>query len=269
MQTRKYAGDIEIGERHTYDGLQPIYGPLPDATGRLSAPLRLPGIENLVIVTIGQSNAANFAAGRYRAEREVINFGLYDGNCYRAVDPLIGASGDTGNFATRLGDILITRGFAERVVLAPIAMGNTRIEDWALGGVFHARILALIRRLFDAELSPHLILWQQGEGNQGDDDPGGRRYRSNLIGIVETFRSYGIAAPFMIALCTLCGAPHPNAANARAGQLGAVNVSLGTYCGPDTDQIGPEDRFDGCHMSETGVHKQALMWADAIAALRN
>ena len=85
----------------------------------------------LSIVTLGQSNAANFAAGRYRPRTNVVNFNLYDGKCYRATNPLIGASGDRGNFATRLGDILIERGFTERVVLAPIGMGNTRIEDWS------------------------------------------------------------------------------------------------------------------------------------------
>jgi Carbohydrate esterase, sialic acid-specific acetylesterase len=269
MQTRKFAGDIAIGERHTYDGLQPIYGPIPNASGKvLAAPRRRLGTENLVIVTLGQSNAANFSAGSYQAGPEVVNFSLYDGNCYRAADPLIGASGDTGNFATRLGDILIGGGLAERIVLAPIAMGNTGIEDWALGGVFHTRILVLIRRLFDAGLSPDLILWQQGEGNEADADPGGRRYRGNLVDIVETFRTYGITAPFLVALCTLCGEPHPNAANVRAGQLGAIDPDLGTFQGPDTDKIGPADRFDGCHMSEAGACKQALMWAEAIAAVR-
>jgi hypothetical protein len=167
----KLAGDITIGDRHTYDGLQPIHGPIPDARGREPVARGRPETENLVIVILGQSNAANFAAGRYRAERDVVNFSLYDGNCYRAQDPLIGASGDTGNFATRLGDVLIDRGLAERVVLAPIAMGNTRIEDWAAGGIFHTRILVLLRRLFDAGLSPDLIFWQQGEGNQATTIP--------------------------------------------------------------------------------------------------
>ena len=80
----------------------------------------------------------------------MVNFNLYDGKSYRAIDPLVGASGDGANFATRLGDILIERGFAERIVVAPIAMGNTRIEDWSSAGVFNQRIKVLIRMLFDA-----------------------------------------------------------------------------------------------------------------------
>ena len=68
----------------------------------------------------------------------------------------------------------------------------------------------------------------------------------------------------MIALCTLCGDPHPNAENVRAGQRGAVNRAIGTFLGPDTDTIGHQYRFDRCHMSESGALKQAEMWADSI-----
>lgn len=73
----------------------------------------------------------------------------------------------------------------------------------------------MIRRLYDAGLTPDLILWQQGEGNAGDDDPEGRNYRRDLLEVVRTFRDYEIGAPFLIALCTLCGDRHQNAENAR------------------------------------------------------
>ncbi|MEI6985542.1 MAG: sialate O-acetylesterase, partial [Rhodospirillaceae bacterium] len=210
--------DIEIGDRSTYDGIENCYGPLPDGTDKMLVPCSSRKL-TLTILILGQSNGANFGGGRYTARQDVANFSLYDGKCYAAADPLVGASGDTGNFATRLGDLLIQREFAERVILAPIAMGNTRIEDWAPGGIFHRRVLVLIRRLYEADLRPDLILWQQGEGNKGDDDPGGQRYSNKLNDIVGTFRHYDIHAPFLIALCTLCGVSHPNEGYVRAGQL--------------------------------------------------
>lgn len=269
---------IEIGERRTYDGEQPIYGPIPNAGGKSVVLCRIPLVKNTVVVTLGQSNVANFCGGKYIAQHEVANFNLYDGKCYSAADPLVGASGDGGNFATRLGDVLISRRLAERVVLAPIGMGNTRIEDWAPGGVFHRRILVLIRRLYEAELTPDLIVWQQGEGNANDHDLAGERYRRHLLGIVQTFRDYGISAPFAIAQCTICGKPHPNPfirvarafwrRNIRVGQRRAAESGVGTCLGPDTDLIGYEDRFDCCHMAESGAQKQAEMWADAIAKFK-
>lgn len=249
-----------------YDGAQPIYGPIPNAAGRQQVARAARGKNTFAVVTLGQSNAANFAAGRYRAQHDVLNFNAYDGKCYRAIDPLLGASGDGANFATRLGDILVERRFADRIIIAPIGMGNTRIEDWSSGGVFNQRIRVLIRRLLDAGIKPDVILWQQGEGNVGDDDPGGHNYTHHLLEVVATFREYGISAPFMIALCALVADPPPTSENVRAGQRAAVRADMGTLLGPDTDRIGYEDRFDLIHMSESGVQKQAQMWVDSIMA---
>ena len=218
-----------------------------------------------VIVTLGQSNAANHGAGLYTAANRVDNFNIYDGHCYHAADPLLGATGEGGNFATRLGDKLIEAKLFDRVVLAPIAMGGTSVEQWAEDGLFNRRILALIRRLDDAALRPDFILWHQGEGNSGAGDEGGRQYRRHLLEVVSTFRRYGIDAPFFVALATWCGGPHLNAENIRAGQRGAVNPMLGVYLGPDMDTIGPEHRYDLCHFSENGLDMAASLWLQCLA----
>jgi hypothetical protein len=269
--------EIDIGERDSYDG-GPTYGDLPDLTGREPTSW-VSSKKQFVVVTLGQSNAANFAGGLYQAKADVLNFNIYDGQCYRAMDPLLGATGLTGNFATRLGDVLVARGLAERILLAPIGVGNTTIEHWSVGGIFNRRILVLIRRLWEARIIPDVILWQQGEGNAADHDLGGRGYCRHLLEIVQTFRNYGITAPFLIAQCTICGRPHPNPLtrmsrafwrqNIRAGQRKAAQSELGTLLGPDTDRIGYEDRFDCCHMSESGAQKQAEMWADSIVGSCN
>jgi hypothetical protein len=46
-----------------------------------------------MLVTLGQSNAANHGAGHYAALRDVANFNLYDGQCYAAADPLLALLG--------------------------------------------------------------------------------------------------------------------------------------------------------------------------------
>ena len=268
--------DIAIGERESYDGAEPIYGPILDAAGRQLVPCLTDRKGTSVIITLGQSNAANFASGHYAAQGKVANFNLYDGRCYSAIDPLLGASGDGGNFATRLGDILIGVALPSESFLLQSAWVT---REWSIGhsGASSTTESSLIRRLWEAGTSPNLILWQQGEGNASDVDLGGRNYRRHLLEVVQTFRNYGISAPFMVALCTLCGDPHPNPMvriirnllrqNVRAGQRGAVSSEIGTFLGPDTDRIGREDKFDRCHMSESGAQKQAEMWADAIGQI--
>jgi|SRR5262245_9335798 len=263
-------GHIILGPRDTYDSLDQNWKSNDDTSGKVPAACRkADGKKTLTIVTLGQSNAANTGAGRFAAKRDVLNFNLYDGQCYLAADPLLGTSNTDGNFATRLGDILVSRGIAERIILAPIAMGGSTVELWAHEGVFNRRIRVLIRRLYDAGLTPDYVLWHQGEANPGTGDIGGRQYRKNLLEVVQTFRQYGISAPFFIALATRCGAPRDNPEVIRSGQRGAVNSQIGTFLGPDTDLIGSDYRYDACHMNERGLELHAKAWADVIADHRN
>ena len=63
-----------------------------------------------IIVVHGQSNAGNYGTVLYHAREAVDNFDPLTGKCFAATDPLLGADGAGGNFATRLGDILNTGG---------------------------------------------------------------------------------------------------------------------------------------------------------------
>ncbi|MFZ3359312.1 MAG: hypothetical protein WA177_11165, partial [Xanthobacteraceae bacterium] len=59
-----------------------------------------------VILGLGQSNIANEgdAGALYEPKGEVCNFNFFDGKCYAAKDPLLGASLDRSNVLTRLGE---------------------------------------------------------------------------------------------------------------------------------------------------------------------
>jgi Carbohydrate esterase, sialic acid-specific acetylesterase len=258
---------IVLGPADTYERLDHNWKSNAATGERAAVPCNDGGpLRPLVILTLGQSNAANHGQGLYAPKHRVDNFNLYDGKCYKAVEPLLGPSGQGGNFATRLADILIERRLADRVVLAPIAMGGTTVEQWAHEGLFNRRIAASIRRLYDAGLSADYILWHQGEGNAANGDSGGRQYRKNLLEVVASFRTYGVNAPFFVALATRCAkTPHPNAVNVREGQrTAAIGSKLGIFVGPDTDLIGAEHRYDDCHMSESGLTMHAAAWADIL-----
>jgi len=255
---------IILGDLDSYESLDANWKSFRDVSGRAAMPCSVAG-RTAVIIVLGQSNSANHGLARTTSKHSVDNFNLYDGRCYHATDPLLGASGDGGNFATRLGDLLIEGGPFDHVIIAPIGMGGTRVDQWAKEGMFNRRIAALIRRLYEAGLSPNFILWHQGEGESGVGDIGGRQYRKNLLEVVQTFRQFGIGAPFFVALATRCGGGHPNAKNIRDGQRSTANGVLGIYLGPDTDELGSEYRDpEGCHFTEQGLAAHAELWARAI-----
>jgi hypothetical protein len=257
--------DININSLDDYDNLDQNWRSFRDTADRIKISC-VTSENTAVIVTLGQSNAANYGTVAYTPKYDVMNFDIYDGNCYRARDPLLGASGTGGNFATPLADILIQQGLFERVIVAPIAMGGSTVEQWADEGRFNRRMLVLVRRLFDAGLKPTYILWHQGEGDPGDGDSHGRQYRKNLLEVISTFRRYGIAAPFFVALATKCGAyPRPNGDNIRDGQRSAINPLMNVFLGPDTDQLGDDYRDpQHCHFNAAGLQRHAEMWADIL-----
>jgi hypothetical protein len=51
-----------------------------------------------------------------------------------------------GNFASRLADLLIERGTFKSVLLAPISVDGSRIEEWTTGGARHRRLQVAIAR---------------------------------------------------------------------------------------------------------------------------
>ena len=81
--------------------------------------------------------------------------------------------------------------------------------------------------------------------------------------IHAALRRYGVVAPLYVAQATLCDASGP-VESIRVAQRSVIDPARGILAGPDTDAIGAEDRFDGCHMAETGLIKHANLWVDAL-----
>jgi Carbohydrate esterase, sialic acid-specific acetylesterase len=253
---------IFISAFESYETIDLHRGSFNDATGRAIVPKEdIHRGRIAVLLIFGQSNGANSGAAVYRPVHRVLNFNLFDGNCYVATDPLLGATESRGNFATRLADMLIERGLFDTVVLTPISVGGSRIEEWTLGGVRHRRLQVAIKRARDAGLEFTHLLWHQGETNAGLG-PDYQIYCESFMNIHAALRSYGVVAPLYVAQASVCNSP-PNEI-IRSAQRDVVNPALCILAGPDTDMIGAEDRFDGCHMAESGLIKHADLWFEVL-----
>jgi hypothetical protein len=235
--------------------------PLPP---RIERPCGPSSGQTAVIVIHGQSNAGNYGSSRYAAREAVDNFDPATGKCFAAVDPLLGTDGAGGNFATRLGDILIQSGRYDRVILAPIAVAAASLS--ALNNEHAGRIDNVILKLKAAGLVPTHLLFQQGEKDAMLTTTRDQ-YVSLLHQLVARFRAAGFEAPFYVSQSTKCDAVDPkNTAAVRAAQLSALDGPLNIRRGPDTDMIGNDGRnpHDGCHMNEAGTLANAALWAAFI-----
>jgi hypothetical protein len=260
-------GRIFLSVVDTYENIDLNRGCFNDVSGRIRVGRAdvLQG-RTAAMLIFGQSNGANSGDTAYLPSNRVFNLNLFDSQCYAARDPLLGCTENRGNFATRMADLLIQQNYFDSIALMPIGVGGSRIKEGTTGGARHRRLQVAIKRAIDYELLFTHVLWHQGESNAGEDADG-RLYAACFMNIHSALRGYGVAAPVYVAQATICNSP-PNEI-IRSAQRAVVDPALGIFAGPDTDTIGAADRYDGCHMAQSGLIKHARLWIAALTASKS
>jgi hypothetical protein len=268
-----------------------------DPTGRTRVGCAdIPRQHLAVVLIAGQSNAANSASadadGRYYSTtKPVYNLNIGDGKCYVAENPILGSDARLDasqrpidqSFALPLAAALIEGGLFTHVLLVPISVSGTLIEQWTPspprtpGASLFRRFVVAIEHLKNAGLAPTFLLWHQGEGNSGPIvnakmhralTPDIRQaatlsWMRNFLHMVAALRDMGVAAPVFVAKATVCGGWGPSAEIRRA-QASVVDPAWKIFSGPDTDAIGQALRRDGCHFSHEGNLAHAQKWFEVL-----
>ncbi|NDG26107.1 MAG: hypothetical protein EB120_02885, partial [Proteobacteria bacterium] len=94
-----------------------------------------------VLLAIGQSNSANHADKKVATRFPSQVFNYYDGKCYVASSPLLGATGEEGEFITPLADKLIENGTYKQIVIISSGIGATPISRWQADGDLNQMLL--------------------------------------------------------------------------------------------------------------------------------
>ena len=259
-------------------------GSFGDFSGRPQVPCaQIAALKPAVILVAGQSNAANTAErdhnGQvFRTDKPIYNLLFVNSTCYRAENPLLGADGTYQSFALPLASQLIDANIFGRVLIVPISVSGTMIEEWTPSGHYWSRFTKAIASLDEIGLRPDFVVWHQGEGNAGflTREPDASQtlkdalwlaYIRNFLSIVDGLRSLGVAAPVFVAVATGCSSttvsPH-----IRAAQLALPDLAWKIYQGPDTDMIdfSYRSRANVCHFSHEGNQVHAEKWYEILRA---
>jgi hypothetical protein len=225
-----------------------------------------------VLLLMGQSNAGNHGGQRFRSEHgeRVVNF--FDGRCYLAASPLLGADGISGEYWTLLGNLLLDRGTFDQVVLAPASITGSEISRWEPGGDLNGIMASTVGRLQEKGYRVTHVLWVQGEMDyvKGTNE---NEYRDRFMSLVGSLRSHGVTAPVYVAIATKClaasngGTRFHSADNpvARA-QLALPDREANLRSGVNSDALlGDLDRYDDCHFGSSGEQKVARAWTDLLS----
>lgn len=218
----------------------------------------------LVILALGQSNAANHGARGIDADVPVAL--IADGKCVMAVDPLPGATGFGGSIWYRLPRYFSKLEARRPIVMSVLAVDATAIAEWTNEkSLLRERLAQHLKSMHAIGLAPNFVMWQQGEADAivGTSQENYSAGLDKLAGILDQEK---IAAPIVLALSTVCRS-EPNPA-IRAAIEEKVVSNPRFKLGPDTDyDIHEGLRVKKCHFSTEGLDRAAQLWASSIAAL--
>lgn len=213
----------------------------------------------MVILSLGQSNAANTGDTKFASRNGVYNY--YKGKCYIAADPLLGATGGMGNITTRLGQKIVDKKLYGNVIISTAAIAAVPINTFLPGQIYHHRVIDAIKDLKARNLAVTHILWTQGESDITTSETD---YRNRFLAVLKSIREQGVDAPVYVAISTR----RNNRVNVQiqSAQKKLPDPSLGIFPGPNADDLlnHSDDRHDGIHFSASGMDKYASMWMDSL-----
>ena len=220
--------------------------------------------DTAVLLAIGQSNSANGADKKVvtKFQNQVFNF--YDGKCYVASSPLLGASGKKGEFITPLADMLIEKGTYKIIVIISSGIGGSPIARWQADGDLNQMLLDTLASIKKYKVTD--IIWHQGESDF-NNSTSAKVYEKSFHSLKDSLRASGISSPFFIAVATKCGNP-PTWKKDNPTALGQRKLedNKEIFLAVNTDELleKADRRSDLCHFSESGQLKTANAYANAI-----
>jgi hypothetical protein len=231
--------------------------------GKTEVKCPAPGPDTAVVLAIGQSNIANQAENRITSHysKEVVNF--FEGKCYHAESPLLGATAEEGEFLTLLGDRLVDDGAYRNVVIITSAVGASEIARWRKGGALNGVMLHALTGLLPGYRVTQ-VLWVQGEADYAIGTAP-VVYTEAFHSLLDTLSDAGVTAPLFLAIATRCVSKwKPDNPIALAQRALVDNRRV--FLGADTDALvgTAERRPDGCHFGGRGQVKTADAFVAAI-----
>lgn len=207
----------------------------------------------VVIVTLGQSNAANWIRPQSARSESAAAFNFFQGKCYRVEDPVLGAGGADGSLWTQFAQRLSPELDNRPVVVIAAAAPSTTVAAW-LGKEGHAKraeeALASARR---SGLIPSLFIWHQGESDAAAQTSG-PDYKDRLEKLMERIAATNAAAnaKWILFAASACSDLPQGSSAIRSAQAELAAERDDTYLALDTDALGPAFRYDGCHFNGEG-----------------
>jgi hypothetical protein len=223
--------------------------------------MQMAGLNPVVILILGQSNAANHGE-RDSATQTSVSL-IADSKCILATNPLPGGTGRGDSIWSYLPVYLLHQELQRPLVLSIIGVDATSIADWTDDySPLQHRLTNHIKSMKALGLLPTLILWHHGEAD-AQLGTTSVAYAAGLTRLAEVLSRSGADAPIVAALSTICRSL-PSAV-IREAIFTQSSRDKRFIVGPDTDRLNDVNlRIDGCHFSAPGLRQAAQFWAKEL-----
>lgn len=218
----------------------------------------------MVFLAIGQSNAANYGEGNYVSKNEIYNY--YNGNLYKAKEPLLGADGGGSSPWMRLADMAIDGGLYKKVVIVPCALGGTSVQCWSDGDC-RKKLEGILNYLKNDNIKLTHVFWLQGE-TDNVDNTSLIDYKSRLekiIKLIKDGQSNSIFYTSITSFFPYSDKPLGVDSNITHAQQQITKEMNNVKLGPNTDSLNLAIyRRDAVHFTAKGLDVLAEKWFEKI-----
>lgn len=252
--------------------------PNADVSGKTPRALAINGAENtLIMICAGQSLAANLIADTFTPVNgsKLDNLGWYDGRNWAAANPLIGTYSTSHNFNFKIADGLISNGKFDRVIIVPVAMSGTSVNQWVNDYTteptgYYRMIQAAAKKLAAQGVTPStpgvkfLLKWNQGESDtQGATSQ--VNYTADFNKLVSLCATDLPGVKWMVAKESwYIGAVSTAVQNAQTALVNGTTI----FAGENMDSLDATKRTgDNTHLNATGGSAAATLGIAAITAI--
>lgn len=233
--------------------------------------------KTLVLISAGQSLAANMITDTFTPTNgtKLDNFAWYDGRNWAAANPLIGTYSTSHNFNLKIADGIISNGKFNRVIIVPVAMAGTSINQWVTDYVaeptgYYRMIQAAAKKLAAQGVTPSttgvkfLVKWNQGESDTRDGTTQ-VNYTADFNKLMSLCATDLPGAKWMVAKESwYIGAISTAIQNAQTGLVNGTTI----FAGENMDSLDATNRIgDNTHLNATGGNAAATMGIAAITAI--
>ena len=226
-----------------------------NSNGRTSVPCPEDAV---VIAVIGQSNAANHVNSKFKDPNNFRAFNFFDEKCYLIEDPNLGATGNGGSiwtyFSTSLANVL-----NKNVVIINNSIKGTSVEDWSRDKYgFFSKFDESLKQIGKYGFKLSYLIWLQGEkDSQRKTTPEDYLKSFNdLFYKIKKNPAYDLVnSKTFIFQTSVCHDGLKSNIDILNAQAKIAESHSDVHLVMNTDELGAEYRYDGCHFNFSGVDK--------------